>query len=137
LNPFTPRAFAFGFQINGARARRLIRETGSNVDARGLDLYERLAKSPAHVAGALGMMANWDLAPLVADLARLEAPVDFITGASDRTVPPEVSRALADRLPGATLVELDGLGHLAHEEAPDEIAALIEEIAGRRAAAAL
>ena len=40
---------------------RMIAQTGSTLDARGIEYYRRLASNPAHVAAALGMMANWDL----------------------------------------------------------------------------
>ena len=49
--------------VNGTRGKssvtRLIRDTGSRLDRRGLDLYGRLFADPGHVAGALKMMANW------------------------------------------------------------------------------
>jgi magnesium chelatase accessory protein len=42
-------------------------------------------------------------------------------------VPPAVSARAAERLPNARLIGLPGLGHLAHEEAPERVAALIRE----------
>ena len=36
----------------------LLRGTGSKIGRRGVDLYARLLGNPAHVAGAIGMMAN-------------------------------------------------------------------------------
>ena len=60
-----------------------------------------------------------DLVPL---LASLRVPVLVVTGAQDTIVPAEQSRDLARDLSGvpggATLVELDGCGHLPHEECP-------------------
>ena len=60
LNPFAPRLFAFGA---GSRRRvvDLIASTGSTLDARGVDLYQRALTSSDHVEGTLAMMANWNL----------------------------------------------------------------------------
>jgi len=60
-----------------------------------------------------------DLVPL---LDSLQVPVLVVTGAQDTIVPAEQSRDLASDLTGvpggATLVELEGCGHLPHEECP-------------------
>ena len=113
---------------------RLLDNTGSAIDPVDRAFYARLLRTPGHVAGALGMMGQWDLAPLRRDLPRLDLPVTLVVGEADRMVPPEVSRALLDVLPSATLVSLPGLGHLAHEERPDEIASLIGSMADARPA---
>lgn len=108
--------------------RRLIAGTGSTLDARGVELYGRLVASPGHVAGALGMMAGWELGPLAAALPRLTTPVLVIVGEHDRTVPPTQADAALARLRNADPVELHrlaGLGHLAHEEAPERVADLL------------
>lgn len=44
-------------------------------------------------------------------LADIKAPTLVISGTADRVVPPENSRILAERIPGAHLVELEGAGH--------------------------
>ncbi len=124
LNPVTPRVFAWS--ADRAAVERLIHGTGSTLDRTGLDLYRRLFQTPGHVAGALGMMANWDLVPLDRDLPRLAAPLLLIVGSQDRTIAPDASLALADRLgPRARVEWLRGLGHLAHEEKPEVVAELI------------
>jgi magnesium chelatase accessory protein len=74
------------------------------------------------------MMANWDLPALVAKLPRLAVPLDLLVGTRDRTVPPTQAAQVMDRLsPTArgSLIRLDGLGHLAHEEEPARVAALL------------
>lgn len=124
LNPLAPRLFAASAN-DPERVQRLIDGTGSTLDAGGSELYQRLFKKPAHVAGTLGMMASWKLEPLLRDLPGLTVPVTFIVGDRDRTVPPHQSEGVAAGLPGATVVRLEGLGHLAHEEAPDRVAAAI------------
>lgn len=124
LNPVTPRVFAWS--ADRAAVERLIHGTGSTLDRTGLDLYRRLFQAPGHVAGALGMMAHWDLIPLDRDLPRLKPPLLLIVGGQDRTIAPDVSFGLADRLGGRARVELlRGLGHLAHEEKPEVVAELI------------
>lgn len=104
---------------------QLLRNTGSTLDAKGVALYGRLIRDPGHVAGALGMMAGWDLRPLEADLPTLRTPLNLIVGAEDHTVPPSDSARVRDMVPLGTLMTLPGLGHLSHEERPDAVANLI------------
>lgn len=100
-------------------ARRLLQGTGSAIDAAGTLAYTRLMRSPAHVAGALAMMAHWDLTPLPRELPGLRQRLWLLAGATDRTVAPAQSARIARLVPGARLEILPGLGHLAHEEAPE------------------
>jgi len=72
--------------------QRLIGSTGSTLDAEGEALYRRLVTDPNHVAGALAMMAGWDLDMLRAALPRLAVPLHQIVGGRDRTVPPADAR---------------------------------------------
>jgi magnesium chelatase accessory protein len=123
-----PRFFAWRAAEPTVLAR-LLRETGSALEPEGVELYGRLARSPGHVAAALGMMANWDLHPLVRDLPRLRPPVILVVGGNDRTVRPHEARRIRALLPNATVVRLPGLGHLAHEERPEQIEAIIVEAA--------
>jgi magnesium chelatase accessory protein len=110
---------------------RLLASTGSTLDARGSELYARLFRRSDHVAGALAMMANWDLGSLAADYPRLTAPLLLAYGDRDGTVPPQVSRDVAARVAGTTLVALPGLGHLAHEEDPAGAVGIIGDAATR------
>lgn len=126
-NPLAPRLFAFQASLPGQVAGFLDRSTGSRLDATGVDLYARLFRSPDHCAGALAMMAGWDLASLERDLPRLANPLTLVTASADLSVPPSVSERVAKMVPCGRLVMLRGLGHLAHEEAPARVATLIEE----------
>lgn len=125
VNPFMPELFAMRARAPGEVARFLGRSTGSQIDERGLALYERLMQSPGHVGGALALMANWDLEPLEAALASIDLPILLAHGENDATIPPSVATNVAARLPRARPLILPGLGHLAHEEDPMAHAALI------------
>lgn len=125
VNPLTPRLFALQARLQPDAARRLLAGTGSTIDARGLALYANLFGHSGHAAGALAMMASWDLEPLAADLPRLTTRLVLAYGERDRAVPPDVARQVGKRAPNATLHALPGLGHLAHEERPDLCARLI------------
>lgn len=130
LTPVMPHLFAW--QAADRRAvERLIRDTGSTIDAVGMGFYARLARSPSHVAGALDMMANWDLRGLRRDLARLEPPLLLVTGANDRTIHPSETGRVRALLPQAESASLARLGHLAHEEMPQPVAELIFGFAER------
>ena len=113
--------------------RRLIDGTGSSVPPASAALYARLVQSPAHVAGALAMMSHWDLRPLAKSLPRLPAPLWLLASDRDRMVPPAQAQDLARRLPRARCVPLPGTGHLAHEEQPAPVAALIAQAWGPQA----
>jgi magnesium chelatase accessory protein len=104
---------------------RLIASTGSRLEPEDVDLYWRLVRNPAHVDGALRMMAAWDLVPLERDLPRLGTPLALLVGEGDRTVPPAEAARVRALLPKATCQVLPGLGHLAHEEQPAVVAAAI------------
>ncbi len=123
--PWVPQLFAW--RAGSPRVLdQLLDGTGSRLDAQGRALYRRLISNPVHAAGALGMMAHWDLQSLWDDLPRLRTPVHFIVGANDLIVLPEVSRRAAAVLGAQQQVQsLPGLGHLAHEERPDLVAALL------------
>jgi len=128
LNPFTPRIFTAQAE-SPQRVERLIENTGSKIDDHGLALYKRLFCEPDHVLGALGMMANWDLKPLQDAMGEIDTPVVLIATEDDRAIPPSNSMRARDTLANAHVVYLRGLGHLAHEEAPEQIAEIIEDAA--------
>lgn len=128
LNPFTPRIFTAQAE-SPQRVERLIENTGSKIDERGLALYKRLFRQPGHVLGALGMMANWNLKPLQDALGDIDAPVVLVAAENDKAIAPSTSMRARDKLPNAKVVYLRGLGHLAHEEAPGQIAEIIEDTA--------
>lgn len=130
-NPLMPRLFAWRAG-DRASVERLIRNTGSTIDAAGVDQYRTLVSSPGHVAAALGMMANWDLQPLARALPKLSVPLLLIAGQGDRAVKAEDAFAMRSLVPGAEVEILRGLGHLAHEEAPDRVANLIDAFARRQ-----
>lgn len=128
LNPLMPRLFAWRADGPGA-TRRLLEGTGSRLDDKGVELYERLFRRSGHVAATLGMMANWDLDSLEQRLSRLDLPLVLVSATQDKAVPPGDAALLASRNARARAVSLDHGGHLAHEEHPDEIAALIQKVA--------
>jgi magnesium chelatase accessory protein len=82
------------------------------------------------------MMANWDLQPLIADMPKLSGPLTLVAARNDRAVPPRVAEAARMMVPGSTLISLPGLGHLAHEEAPDRIADIVRRMARVKGGAA-
>ncbi|MEO1274208.1 MAG: alpha/beta fold hydrolase BchO [Pseudomonadota bacterium] len=126
VNPFIPRAAAWS-AIDSSRVARLLEGTGSTLDPVGRELYGKLFRNPGHVAGALGMMANWDLEPLIEDLAQLTVPLHLFAAGDDAMIPPSDAEKTASRCPSAVVHALPGLGHLAHEEAPDAVARAVVE----------
>jgi magnesium chelatase accessory protein len=113
-----------------ALARRLLAGTGSRIDPLGEQAYARLLRSPDHVAAALSMMAHWQLDGLLEELPALRPALRLLAGSADLTVPCAQSERVARALPAARLERLAGLGHLAHEEQPELIAARILEVLG-------
>lgn len=113
---------------------RLLRGTGSRIDATGRRGYATLVGSASHVSAALSMMAHWDLRSFQGELQRLntqQCALTLIVGQADPMVPPAQSIALQARLAGTQLHRLPGLGHLAHEEAPDAVARILLDTLAR------
>ncbi len=135
LMPGVPRLVS-GFASDDRAIRRLVDSTGSTLDADASEAYASLVRDRRHVAGAIAMMAAWNLDRTFAELPRLRPAPLLLVGANDRTVPPRQAHRVADRVPETEVVTLPRLGHLAHEERPEAVAAAIVAHARRRQALA-
>ena len=117
LNPLVPW-FVSSQARHPRTVERLIDETGSRLKEEGVALYRHLAQQSSHVAGTLRMMANWNLDELRESLAKLQVPLVLMVGSRDRTIDPNRAYDIRRLLPSAEVMQVQGLGHLAHEEAP-------------------
>ena len=60
-------------------------------------------------------------------LPEIKAPTLVITGSGDRLIPPENSKVLASRIPGAELVMLENAGHgFISDAAPEATKAILD-----------
>jgi magnesium chelatase accessory protein len=134
VNPFVPSLLTWRAASSGA-VDRLIRNTGSHVPPESIACYRLLFRNEVHVSAALRMMANWDLERLERRLLDLAVPLVLVVGGNDQAISPEDAFTVRDRVPAAEIVLLRGLGHLAHEERPEEIAEIVIKTARRRLAA--
>lgn len=125
INPLVPRIFSGTVDLTGGTERFMWRSTHSRIDAAGLACYRTLLKHPGHAGGALAMMANWDLPGLRLRMGEVRNPVLLVHGEKDPAIPVGWAKDAASWLANARLEVLPSLGHLAHEEAPDTIAAQI------------
>jgi magnesium chelatase accessory protein len=128
--PMVPRLFARRV-LDRRLVEKLVRETGSVLPDDAIDLYHRLLCSPGHVAAALRMMANWDLATLARQLPCLRLPLYLLACSNDGTVPAAQAERIAGRLANAELHRVEGLGHLGHEEDPQRFERLILDLADK------
>jgi magnesium chelatase accessory protein len=125
-NPLVPMLFAWQ-AADGAVVRKLLQGTGSRIDAQGEKFYARLARRSGHAGAALTMMANWDLKTFAQRLPGLQTRLLLVVGENDRSIPPEDAKRIKQLLPNAEIVRMPGLGHLAHEERPAEVAEVLRE----------
>lgn len=125
VNPLVPRIFTGSIDLVGGAGKFMWRSTHSRIDTAGLACYAKLLKHPGHAGGALAMMANWDLPALRDRMGEVQSRVLLLHGAKDPAIPPDWARDAAGWLPDARLELLPGLGHLAHEEAPEDTATRI------------
>jgi magnesium chelatase accessory protein len=132
VNPLAPHFFARLARTSGETARFLLRSTGSTIDAAGIDWYQRLFATPGHCAGAITMMADWDLPALKRALPGLTTPLLLLHGDQDAAIPIANAREAAAMIDGARVMVLAGLGHLAHEEKPQDVATLIADFAAEK-----
>jgi pimeloyl-ACP methyl ester carboxylesterase len=61
---------------------------------------------------------------------RIAAPTLAITGSEDRMTPPRFGEWLADHIPGARFVLVEGAGHMVALERPEEVAAAVQHWLG-------
>jgi 3-oxoadipate enol-lactonase len=54
------------------------------------------------------------------ELAEINVPTHMVVGDEDRLTPPEMSRRMAEQIPGARLTLIEGAGHLSNIEQPDQ-----------------
>jgi pimeloyl-ACP methyl ester carboxylesterase len=79
---------------------------------------DTIRRQPAEAiaAAALGMAGRADQRSALAGIA---VPTLVITSSGDTLIPPEITRPIADQVPGATLEQIEGAGHLSNLEAPE------------------
>jgi magnesium chelatase accessory protein len=121
--PFMPRVFAG--MADEKSVARLLNDTGSKLTPEGLTLYRQLFQNPSHVAATLGMMAQWDLSGMEADLSHSQVQCFFVAAQNDRTILPDVTRRAARAARHGTIVAIENYGHLMHEENPELAADII------------
>jgi len=85
-----------------------------------------IADQPADAiaAASLGMAERPDSRP---DLPGIDVPALLITSTDDTLIPPEVSAPMADAIPGAKLLVIEGAGHLSNLEQADTFSGALEE----------
>jgi magnesium chelatase accessory protein len=124
VNPLVTRLFNWR-ATDIATIDRVISGTGSKIDAGGLALYARLFRNPGHVGSALEMMANWNLDTMLDSIGTMRQTLTLIAASGDLAVPAEAAFKIRDRVPAINVELVRGLGHLAHEEQPATIAAIL------------
>lgn len=96
-----------------------------------VELYARrlLAVDPAVIIGDFEACNRFDV---TAQVSQIDLPTLVIVGSEDRMTPARRSRWLAEQLPHAQLVEIDGAGHAVASEAPavtaDAIGAFLRDM---------
>ena len=126
-NPFISIIFSRMARSPGEAVRFLKRATGSHIDAAGGLDYTRLFSTSGHCDGAIRMMANWQLEPLRDRLVELSSPVLLVHAGQDAAIKREAVLDAAARISGCQILEMPGLGHLAHEEDPAAAARIITD----------
>ena len=108
------------FWATPEKVERLIASTGSRLSAQDLSYYASLLASSTHINGVLSMMSSWNVQALEERLQQLKGPVLMCIGSNDQTVSPSQAHQTALLLPHAQTHFFEGLGHLAHEEDPQQ-----------------
>jgi len=101
---------------------------------RQLAMFERMSASPGMVRAALESLLRIDIRPI---LPTVTAPTLIIHATHDPGVPVQCGRYLADHIPGARLLEVEGIDHAPWFTEPDRILSELEEfLTGTHAAPA-
>jgi len=106
---------------SGAALKGLIPSIGS---MRQLGMLERMGASPGMARATLEAMFRIDVRPI---LPTITMPTLVIHARDDLGIPAQGGRYLADHIPGARLLEVDGTDHAPWFTEPDTILTEIEE----------
>ncbi len=111
-------------------ARLMPTMRGARSDPAGLALAERIMSGipPATYRKAVALLTTFDRRAL---LPQIKVPTLLIAGSDDRTAPPSVMQRMAQKIPGAEYVLLEGCGHLGPMDQPDEFNAALERFLRR------
>jgi pimeloyl-ACP methyl ester carboxylesterase len=133
-----PTAESMAFLANPERAKLSVEQrardtapwlwTQDYVDKHpeAVDRYVAVTlKYPTPLHGLNGQMLAVAGADTYERLPRIKVPTLVITGDSDRLIPPENSKIIVSRIPGAELVILPNAGH-GFTESPDAVKAMLD-----------
>ena len=116
-----PIALALGAKLFADGVTRKMRDTVISLMA--------LTPRESIIAASTAIRDRADSRDLLPTLAN--TPTLVVVGHEDRLTPPDVARAMAAAIPGATLVEIDGAGHLPTLERPAETTAAMQQFLDR------
>jgi len=94
---------------------------------------DRLSNSARGLAMSLRAAGTGEMTPLWKAMERLRVPVLLVVGERDRRYA-EIGEAMRRRIPGSILSRVEGAGHCAHLEKPEEFADLVERFLDHRSA---
>jgi pimeloyl-ACP methyl ester carboxylesterase len=105
---------------------------GAKSDPAGLALAQRIMSGipPETYRKAVAMLTTFDRRALLPDI---NVPTALIAGSEDRIAPASVMERMAQKIPGAEYVLLEGCGHLGPMDQPDEFNAALEAFLRRHA----
>jgi len=120
-----PRMMAKQFSDREFRERflRLSFVDESVVTDEVMDNLMLAARSEGNMVGLTSMMGQYEAASELSLLGELDKPSIIVWGAADKNKTPEELAALQSGLRDDTLVNVPGVGHYVHEEAPEAVAA--------------
>jgi len=120
--------------VAGAAIRRMFPEGFIAANPGIVAERERVFVSidPKVFAASCRMLAALDLTP---DLSRIRNPALIVIGEVDGATPAAIGHKLAQRLPDATGVEMSGIGHCPHLQAPDDFLRVVAPFLGLRLSA--
>jgi pimeloyl-ACP methyl ester carboxylesterase len=88
-------------------------------------------RSSLHAPVVSGLLKAVDKSPFAALTEETDIPIRIVWAEKDRIIPwKHFGAALVERLPGADVVRLTGIGHVPMYDAPDEVARLVLEVTG-------
>ncbi len=98
---------------------------GAEARAALLDSHRRL-HTQGYVAAMRAVTGFTDFPPF----EDISVPTLVLTGSADRVAPPAHARLMAERIPGARFVAIEGAGHISNIEAPDAFNAALDAFLG-------